>query len=165
MPRAGAVLSQPGAVPSPGRAVSQHKENAKVGQHRAASLGSLAPSPLHARLPRVYCCPLRLPGFSPPDPPLGAQPRREEDGEWGKGHAGLEVPSPQPPRSGFHCHGQALGQDSPAQWKGVISRLCALHDTETAKQAPSGCAACYSPPSRRIRARGKNIFFFFFFGV
>lgn len=69
MPRAGAVLSQARAVPSPGSGVSQDKEYSKDQQYQAVPLGfpvlPLILSTLNTRLPRVYSSPLCLSSFSP----------------------------------------------------------------------------------------------------
>lgn len=87
------MLSQPWAMPSPGSGVSQHKENAKVRQHRAVSLGfpvlTLILSTLNTRLPRVYCSPLRLPSF----PPTCCPPGSSDKAGGGRG-AGERTPTP-----------------------------------------------------------------------
>lgn len=151
------MLSQPRAVPSPGSGVSQHKENAKVRQHRAVSLGfpvlTLVLSTLNTTLPRVYCSPLRLPSFPPTCCPPGSSDKA--GGGWGagKGRPPLYVTSAA--ATGIRLSltlastGSGLASSVVTAEKGVISRVCrgcALHDLETAKQGPFGlCCLLFSP--------------------
>lgn len=153
MPRAGAVLSQARAVPSPGSGVSQDKEYSEDQQYQAVSLGfpvlPLILSTLNTRLCQGFTAPLCIcPAFPPPDLPLGAQTRQEEDGEWRKGHPRLSVPS----AAGIRLSLTWALTGSVRADKGVLAgcvEAVLLSTTWTQpSRAPSGHAVCYSAPSK-----------------